>query len=601
MTAVTNQIAGEWTFSIDGSPPREDLAGRIVLAVVETHLLLPSSCTVRLEDTSASLADPVASGGPFPFRLGSTLEVTVTGLREGASPEKLFEGEVVAIEGEFLVPYSYVTVRAYDKSHRFHTGRKTRTFTQVSESDVYRQIAGDASVSVGTIDGSLNSIRHLHLTQANLSDWEFLRGRVTALGMEAAVIGGRLEVRKKSTAPPVEVDLGAALKEFRPRVSAAQQVGEVKVLSWDPKQKQQIVGTARVTSSDEAELDGTMVQVPLVLGALNGSSATYVRTADPVTSQGEAGAAAEGIARDLTSTYAEAWGLSEGDTRIQAGGKVKVTGAGDLFDGTYSVTTARHTRDRHGYNTEFEATGRSDRSLLGLTSWAESGSEPAGRRMHGPVIGVVTNVKDERGESAGVSVKVKFPWLDDSLESAWARLAAPGAGKERGMLWVPEVNDEVLVLFELGDFRRPIVVGGLWNGKDTPPLAPSEYVPSSGIDRRTMKTRIGSHLTFVDESGKEALTLEVGKDGKWLFRIDKSSGRKVEIISGGDLEITAEQNIKITAKTGDISLEAGTGGVNVKGMTTSLEGQTKTDVKGAQVGIQASGPATIKGNPLGLN
>ena len=32
-----------------------------------------------------------------------------------------------------------------------------------------------------------------------------------------------------------------------------------------------------------------------------------------------------------------------------------------------------------------------------------------------------------------------------------------------------QMNDEVLVVFEGGDPRRPYVIGGLWNGSDKPP------------------------------------------------------------------------------------------------------------------------------------
>src|SRR5439155_18611427 len=71
-------------------------------------------------------------------------------------------------------------------------------------------------------------------------------------------------------------------------------------------------------------------------------------------------------------------------------------------------------------------------------------------RITGVVIGVVTNNKDEEGRGW---VHVRFLWLSEVDESNWARIAAPMAGKERGMYFLPEVNDEVLVAFEHGDMR----------------------------------------------------------------------------------------------------------------------------------------------------
>ena len=62
----------------------------------------------------------------------------------------------------------------------------------------------------------------------------------------------------------------------------------------------------------------------------------------------------------------------------------------------------------------------------------------------------------------------EFPWLSDDYVSDWARTVQPGAGKDRGAMVLPEVGDEVLVAFEQGDPQRPYVLGGLFNGIDTP-------------------------------------------------------------------------------------------------------------------------------------
>jgi uncharacterized protein involved in type VI secretion and phage assembly len=84
---------------------------------------------------------------------------------------------------------------------------------------------------------------------------------------------------------------------------------------------------------------------------------------------------------------------------------------------------------------------------------------------------LVTQNKDDKGLCR---VKVRYPWHDSPTESYWARLATPMAGKERGMVLIPEVGDEVLVGFERGDLRFPYVIGALWNAKDKPPLANSD-------------------------------------------------------------------------------------------------------------------------------
>ena len=97
-------------------------------------------------------------------------------------------------------------------------------------------------------------------------------------------------------------------------------------------------------------------------------------------------------------------------------------------------------------------------------------SEPQ-ERFYGVVVGIVTNNQDPENLHR---VKVQFPWLDGSTESHWARVATPMAGKNRGLYFLPEVDDEVLVAFEHGSIDFPCVIGSLWNGKDTPPESNSD-------------------------------------------------------------------------------------------------------------------------------
>src|SRR2546421_10678153 len=96
------------------------------------------------------------------------------------------------------------------------------------------------------------------------------------------------------------------------------------------------------------------------------------------------------------------------------------------------------------------------------------GRDEAGRasKIYGLVVALVTNNQDP--DKLG-RVKVKFPWLDDQVESWWARIAYPMAGKERGFWWVPEIDDEGLVGLEHGDVRFPYIAGALHNGQDKPP------------------------------------------------------------------------------------------------------------------------------------
>jgi uncharacterized protein involved in type VI secretion and phage assembly len=105
-------------------------------------------------------------------------------------------------------------------------------------------------------------------------------------------------------------------------------------------------------------------------------------------------------------------------------------------------------------------------------------------QIHGVVVGLVTDV------NADGRVKVHFPWLDETHETDWIRIATMMAGKNRGSFFLPEVNDEVLVAFEHGDARFPYVIGFLWNGEDTP--------PGKHVRERVFRSKNGHSITFLD-------------------------------------------------------------------------------------------------------
>ena len=108
-------------------------------------------------------------------------------------------------------------------------------------------------------------------------------------------------------------------------------------------------------------------------------------------------------------------------------------------------------------------------------------------------------------------MKVRYPLLNDEVESGWARIAWGAAGKERGTVTLPHVNDEVAIGFEHGDVRRPIIIGALFNGKDTPGADLVKDTSSLAarfprdLDVKTQKKTLltsGEDITVKSEKGK---------------------------------------------------------------------------------------------------
>lgn len=197
-------------------------------------------------------------------------------------------------------------------------------------------------------------------------------------------------------------------------------------------------------------------------------------------------------------------------------------------------------------------------------------------RFYGVVVGIVTNNKDPDDLHR---VKVRFPWLSNDVESHWARVAAPMAGKNRGAYFLPEVDDEVLVAFEHGQVDHPYVVGSLWNGKDNAP----ESNADGENNHRTLRSRSGHVLRFNDKSGNE--TIEI---------IDKTGNNKVVIDS-------ANNSITIEAKS-DITIKSATGKLTMQANGIEMKSQMGVTVEAAQnMDLKANAIVTVKGAMIRLN
>jgi len=195
-----------------------------------------------------------------------------------------------------------------------------------------------------------------------------------------------------------------------------------------------------------------------------------------------------------------------------------------------------------------------------------------GGYLKGVGIGLVTQNKDPEGLCR---VKVRFPWHDKPSESYWARLAMPMAGAGRGLVLIPEVGDEVLVAFEREDLRFPYVLGSLYNGKDTPPLANDD----GNNDKRIVKSRKKHYLLFDDgQQGIVELAHENGSVVRFTdneIELKDSNGNRLKIEKSGTITLQATGQLNIKAAT--ISIEA-TG-------TLELKANATLTVRGALVNI----------------
>jgi len=598
----------QFLVKINGSDVPSAFTEDVLRIVVESTLHVPSMFTIELRDPDLKWVDDAL------LDLGKAVEISAeTGSELGDQTAALFKGEITALEPHFSGEgETRMIVRGYDKSHRLHRGKETRTWLGKKDSEIASALADEAGLSV-QVDAT--SVTYDYVIQHNESNMEFLLARAERIGYQVHVDDGKLYFIKgeATLGEGPELKLGDTLLSFQPCWSGTHQADKMIVRSWDPVKKEQIESTATPQSSlSQGGMTKTGGDAAKVFGA-----ATEIITAIPVYSADEAKAVADGLSKDISREYVEAEGLCTGDPRIKAGYTVNITNVGDRFKGKYFCTSATHTYAEGSYETRFSISGRKPNTLSRLLD-AGNGDVRAQSAVNGVVPAIVTNLEDP--DNLG-RVKVKYPWLDADTESFWVRFAAPMAGAERGIMYLPEVDDEVLIAFEHGDMHRPYIIGSLWNSTDKPPLPNSEAVSGGKVVRRIIKTRSGHVIELDDTEGEEkiiirdkteanemiidsaenSMTINVEGDFKVVAKgkIILESTKDMSLTSKAKFDVSSTGNTTIDSK-GNLDAKATQNG-SFKGLQLALEGTTKSELKGLTVSVNGSTMTEVKGALVKIN
>lgn len=585
------QEAQRLTFKVDGTLADEPKKAAIEEIVVDATIGMPSMARLYLNDES----DLGLIAGAA-FKIGAAFEV----LEDKDSGEVIFKGEITALEADFGDDgHAFLVVHAYDKSHRLHRGKKSRTFLNQNDGQIVRKMIGEAGLQAGTVG---HGIKHAFMLQSNQTNMEWLLMRAEQLDYQIFVDTDE----KLHFIPPWETQGGTVpdliwgdnLLTFRPRISTSHQVDKVTTYGWDQLNKAVIKG--------EGTPNGKLKpgSVPKTGGAYAEASfgaASAVILADVVENAKAAELSAQGLANLLSGEFAFAEGVCYGNANILVAGKVnvKITAqAKSQFSGKYAITSVQHIyRVSTGqWNTHFVASGRRPNTLQRLVGGGDSQGQYNDRFL-GVVPALVTSFQDPKKLGR---VKVKFPWMVNEaesveIESDWIRIATPFAGTERGFQFIPEVNDEVLIAFEHGNANRPYVIGCLWNDKDKPPLPSDKVNDGSNITQRLIKSRSG-HLVILDDTkGSEQIIIR-DKSQKNEIVID-TKNNSINIKCDKDITLDAGGNINLKAK-GGVNIESASDTKITSNAAFKVEGKAGNEIKGARLTVDVQGNIKMSSNVI---
>jgi hypothetical protein len=591
----TSDLTLGFVVKVDGAALTEDQETQLVSVALEQAWSTVDRIEIRFDDRFADAPD---------FDVGN--EITADIVDDAGTQGRVFSGEITARTARWNAALAEVVYEGYDFRHRLLRGITPATYKNSKFSDVIGTIAGNAGLQTGTLPNVLQRTVHEDLMFAS-SDFATLQQIARLTGTEWTIADKEITFVEKSAGSAVPLD-SDQLFDVDIRFTPIERAKKTEVRGWDVKKRKAIVGTANHADANSKHQPSPKFGTTKALS--KPVSPTAMSFAAGPVDQAQANAIASAIDRRLADTEVTGRGSTRGNSKIVPGAKIEIKKVSTRVNGTYTVMAANHVYGAGSGSlvTHFRI-GSSDSSLASMLD--DGTVQPHGRLTDGVTIGIVTNNKPEQEHPA--SVKVKLPYLSDKLETTWARLVSFGANKDRGGVFVPEVDDEVVVAFEHGDLNRPYILGTVWND---PGKAFGDVVKNGKVEERRVVSRLGTQLRYIDIGAgddKSGFAVEVDDAKTRLFfgyksteLVTKDRPMKFE---NGKASILLEKD-EITIAANKITLKSDTGDVEIKAQNLKVEAKQKIEAKAdldvkiessAMATLKAGGPLTVKGAMVKVN
>jgi Rhs element Vgr protein len=540
---------------------------------------IPGATLVYADGDAAQETFPVSNASDFVP--GAVIEIKL-GYR--GSESTAFKGIVVKHAIKIRERGSSVlVVDCRDEVVKMTSVCKSKYFKDSKDSEIIEEIIDAYSIEK---DIETTTVMHGQMVQYNCSDWDFVQCRAEANGLLCMADDGKLTIKKPefSADSVVDFQFGATILDLDAEIDARLQYKAVKGATWDFT-NQEILGdveAAEPTIPQAGNLSGS--ELADVLGDEDFTLYNGGKMPEPELQQW---VNAKLLRHRMSLIRGKV--TTAGTLDVLPGKIVTLQGAGDRFDGKLFVTAVRHqfeqgdwkTITQFGINPEwFVQTYTVQQPLAG-------GLLPAIQGLHA---GIVTQLEgDPDGEER---ILVRIPIIHKEDEGAWCRISTIDAGNERGMIFRPELNDEVLVGFINSDPRHGVVLGMMHSS-----ALPAHLPASDDNHEKGYQSRSKMKLIFNDD--KKSILIET--PGGHKVSIDEDA-KKIEMedlhgnkITMDDKGITIEsiKDIILKAST-ELNMEAGTNATLKGGAQTKVEG-------GSGAEVSSGGTTNVKGSMINLN
>lgn len=555
--------------------------GVAMIAIQKAVNKVPSARLV-LYDGDVASGDFALSGGDL-FVPGKKLEI-----RAGYNSleEPIFSGIIIRHGLEVSEKASKLILELKDEAVKMTVGRKNKYFFESKDSEIIEEVIGTYSGLTSEVEVTTST--HPEMVQYYVTDWDFVLSRAEVNGKITLVEDGKVRVLKPETSAEAKLELqyGTNVVEFQAEMDARTQYSASKSISWDlANQELKEVEANDPGMEFQSNLSGS--ELADVIGL-----ADFRLQHSGALDDQELQAWAD--AKLMRSRLSKIQGQVKilGDNSLKPGDMVSLSGFGDRFNGKAFVSSVYHeispnrkwyTHLGLGLDSKFISQLYDD--VLDVPA---AGLVPAIKGLH---IGVVTSLDDPLGEHR---VRIFIPVIDPGSEGTWARMSAADAGEgeeARGIFFMPEIGDEVIVGFINEDPRDPVILGTFYSSAKPAPFTQNDDNFQKGI-----VTKSKLKLVFDDE--KKSISIETPNGNKVTLSDEE-----------GSILVEDENGNKATLNSDGISLESAkdlifkaSGDVKIEGMNIEIKASAQLKAEGgAGAEFSSSASTKVKGSLVQIN
>lgn len=209
------------------------------------------------------------------------------------------------------------------------------------------------------------------------------------------------------------------------------------------------------------------------------------------------------------------------------------------------------------------------------------------------IFGKVSDLNDPDGLGR---IEVEIQGYSESTKIGWVRVITPAGGDKQGWVWLPNKDEEVVLLKAGDSANHMIVLGAVYNGT----WKPEKTATDKGLDTRLMRTPTGHLLEFFDGKDKGKGSISIVTADETLKIVLDEAAKAITIEGTKKLDIQfPDGTVNVECKEAVVKCSAN---ATVEAKEVTIKGSTKcTVVVGGNKVEVASAGVTIKGSMVKIN